>query len=209
MGAIAALLHEGPVNLACDNAGVCKRLQRILKGEKAPAWALVRDGDIWSQIHRLAQQRGLESCAVTKVKSHIQERQVEQYGMTSFERRGNEHADVLASQGRDATRGHAALSTWLLQAKSRAVKVLARVHAVFAASLREAGKLRADPLVLARQRNARLTVAEQPQDHDAGLLFQDLQRTTVVFQNPRDGDLFSVVTRYLMSLEWADTGGRA
>eukprot|EP00969_Alexandrium_andersonii_P020792 908265-Alexandrium_andersonii.AAC.1 len=49
MAAMVALYLSTPVHLAVDNAGVCRKLARLLRSpERPPSWAFVRDGDVWA-----------------------------------------------------------------------------------------------------------------------------------------------------------------
>eukprot|EP00969_Alexandrium_andersonii_P069221 3053689-Alexandrium_andersonii.AAC.1 len=65
---LASLLMQQPLRLGFDNQGVVCRLRAICEG-RLPGqkpWQLRRDGDVWQQVQRIAQQRGLTAATICK-----------------------------------------------------------------------------------------------------------------------------------------------
>ena len=65
-------------------------------------WSLINDGDLWHQVWTLLVQRGPYSVAVAKVKGHAKEIDVKGNEDLELRKEGNDKADQVADEGRNA-----------------------------------------------------------------------------------------------------------
>eukprot|EP00969_Alexandrium_andersonii_P045699 2005325-Alexandrium_andersonii.AAC.1 len=82
--------------------------------------------------------------------------------MRESDRRGNEHADVLAERGVDSVGCHRQFSEWILKGVARASALVIRVHAVFLAVLERSSEQFNMQLERGRRKQARLVHTQAP-----------------------------------------------
>eukprot|EP00969_Alexandrium_andersonii_P373218 15483491-Alexandrium_andersonii.AAC.1 len=65
---LASLQFLAPLHLAFDNKAIVTRLRRMLghRAAMTKPWHLVRDGDLWVQVHACMQERGWGSVRIKK-----------------------------------------------------------------------------------------------------------------------------------------------
>ena len=82
-----------------DNNGAVQNLNRILAGgpnlTRKP-WGMRDDGDVWSIVHELVQQRGPRATFCTKVKGHATDQMVADGRVRLQDQKGNAAAGTRA-----------------------------------------------------------------------------------------------------------------
>eukprot|EP00969_Alexandrium_andersonii_P235821 10411124-Alexandrium_andersonii.AAC.1 len=111
---LLALFAPCPLKVAVDNANAVRTANRILRREcfRRP-WGLMRDGDLWQAVQDTVHRRGTQTVVVVKTKGHATQDDLDRGLVSPHDKRGNEHADILAARGRREACDHEALVAWL------------------------------------------------------------------------------------------------
>ena len=143
VGLIMAMLASGPVHVGTDSLAAAKRLWPILAG-KAPRrpWGLMNNGDLWQVAQNLAEQRGLSTTRLTKVKGHAEEEHILNDVTTRWKKRGNDIADTVAQWGREARPNHAVLRQFIATQIARLTALVVCTQGMMLDILKARTKLR-------------------------------------------------------------------
>ena len=152
-GLLAALCHDGPQHIVCDNATAVvqvEKLQRcVLDGAlqqklRRRPWGLQCDGDVWSAVATALQEKGPQSVMVRWSKGHATEEDVRSGRVSAEDRLGNSYADRFAELAhRLGERLPAVASKHAAVRWEGAAAVVHDVHTFLAEAIRERQRLRA------------------------------------------------------------------
>eukprot|EP00969_Alexandrium_andersonii_P325231 14370602-Alexandrium_andersonii.AAC.1 len=77
------------------------------------------DGDVWSQVAKLVEQRGSHAVAVSKVKGHSTDADIARCITDAVLKAGNDRVDQLAAEGRRRGQQHLVFERWIQVQEAR------------------------------------------------------------------------------------------
>ena len=97
--------RDGAIHVVCDSQACLDRASRylgmIFRRAAPPCWGNTPDGDLWAHFLQAVIAKGHRAIKLSKVKGHVTQAEI-QHGLYNIrDKDGNDHADMLATRGRD------------------------------------------------------------------------------------------------------------
>eukprot|EP00969_Alexandrium_andersonii_P172161 7610251-Alexandrium_andersonii.AAC.1 len=151
---LLALFCKQPLLIASGNATVVRVMSRVLSGqhdEQRFPWGLAPNGDVWSAIQKAVSERGASSVAIKKTKGHAQDVHIGAGLSTPWERKGNDHADTLATLGIMSAERDRLCPLWIKAKVAKAYGVAHRIQLMQLHILKEVVRMAEDPMIKKRR----------------------------------------------------------
>ena len=153
-GLLAAMCHDGPQHIVCDNAAAIVKWWQIwhmvqggtLRHElRRRPWGLRNDGDVWEAIAEAMVAKGPTSLWVRWTKGHATEEDVATGLTSAVDRQGNKCADALADKAHHLSARLPAVASNHAAARWGSARTVVRaVHDFLEDALMERQRLRSE-----------------------------------------------------------------
>eukprot|EP00969_Alexandrium_andersonii_P074669 3294084-Alexandrium_andersonii.AAC.1 len=150
---LACLYLEAPLCVASDSANVVRRMKQVTQGRTAARpLHLMPDGDIWTSVQTVAEQRGLESVRIVKCKGHATVEHLRRGDTDQWAMDGNQAADRLAERGRLSAPDSSLVRRYVDRHRARLVAFCFATNSMMLDIFKAVVKLNADPMRSAKRK---------------------------------------------------------